>query len=141
MSVSPEIAYRTTLSNVTRNLRSSPDILNDPEILIALLKPVFVSIAEIIHKNEQVLAEAISEFTEALCYETSFRILESINKHNLLLDLPLVARFVASESSVINSITGVVDVLDPEFRVQRIAAAFLGGLQFLLTAKPELVDG
>lgn len=135
MSVSPEISFRTTLSNLRRNLKASPDILGDPDILLALLKPVFVSIADIIHKNEELLHEGIDEFTEALCFETSFRILESTDKHDLLLDLPLVARFVANESSVLYSITGVVDVLDKEHRTKRIAAAHLGALFYLLTCK------
>lgn len=135
MSVSPEISFRTTLSNLRTNLRASPDILNDPDILLTLLKPVFISIVEIIQKNASVLDESIDEFTESLCFETSFRILESIEKHDLLIDLPQVARFVANESSVLYSITGVVDVLDTEHRTKRIAAAFLGALFYLLTCK------
>ncbi|MHA1481383.1 MAG: hypothetical protein ACTSQZ_08180 [Candidatus Thorarchaeota archaeon] len=135
MSVSPEISFRTTLSNLRTNLRASPDILNDPDLLLALLKPVFISIVEIIQKNASVLDESIDEFTESLCFETSFRILESIEKHDLLIDLPQVARFVANESSVLYSITGVVDVLDTEHRTKRIAAAFLGALFYLLTCK------
>lgn len=135
MSVSPEITFRTTLSNLRTNLRASPDILNDPDILLTLLKPVFISIVEIIQKNASVLDESIDEFTESLCFETSFRILESIEKHDLLIDLPQVARFVANESSVLYSITGVVDVLDTEHRTKRIAAAFLGALFYLLTCK------
>jgi len=90
---------------------------------------------EIIQKNASVLDESIDEFTESLCFETSFRILESIEKHDLLIDLPQVARFVANESSVLYSITGVVDVLDTEHRTKRIAAAFLGALFYLLTCK------
>ena len=74
MSVSPEITFRTTLSNLRTNLKASPDILTEPEILLTLLKPVFISIVEIIHKNANVLDESIDEFTEALCFETSFRI-------------------------------------------------------------------
>jgi len=135
VSVSPEISFRTTLSNLRTNLRASPDILNDPDLLLALLKPVFISIVEIIQKNASVLDESIDEFTESLCFETSFRILESIEKHDLLIDLPQVARFVANESSVLYSITGVVDVLDTEHRTKRIAAAFLGALFYLLTCK------
>ncbi len=135
MSVSPEISFRTTLSNLRTNLRASPDILNDPDILLTLLKPVFISIVEIIQKNASVLDESIDEFTESLCFETSFRILESIEKHDLLIDLAQVARFVANESSVLYSITGVVDVLDTEHRTKRIAAAFLGALFYLLTCK------
>jgi len=135
VSVSPEISFRTTLSNLRTNLRASPDILNDPDILLTLLKPVFISIVEIIQKNASVLDESIDEFTESLCFETSFRILESIEKHDLLIDLAQVARFVANESSVLYSITGVVDVLDTEHRTKRIAAAFLGALFYLLTCK------
>jgi hypothetical protein len=49
-----------------------------------------------------------------------------------LLDLLLASRFIAGEAAVAYSMSGVVDVLDKEHQIRRIASAFLGGLTYLL---------
>jgi hypothetical protein len=107
-------------------------IISSSSELSEILKPVFEAVVGIIHENLDALGDDADEFTDTLCYEACFRILESVNLGHALLDLLLVSRYIAGEAAVVYSMSGVVDVLDEEHQIKRIAAAFLGGLLYLL---------
>ncbi len=100
--------------------------------LSSLLKPVFEAVVGIIHENQTALGDDADEFAEALCFETGFMILEYVDMASALMDLLLVSKYIAGEAAVSYSVSGVVDVLDKEHQITRIAAAFLGGLVYLL---------
>ncbi|MCK5265402.1 MAG: hypothetical protein KAR03_07325 [Candidatus Thorarchaeota archaeon] len=100
--------------------------------LSSILKPVFEAVVGIIHENQTALGDDADEFADALCFETGFKILEYADLASALMDLLLVSKYIAGEAAVAYSMSGVVDVLDKEHQITRIAAAFLGGLVYLL---------
>ncbi|MHA1904857.1 MAG: hypothetical protein ACW968_14070 [Candidatus Thorarchaeota archaeon] len=127
-----ENQYRDGLTFLERELRTRMSDINSSSELSVILKPVFEAVVGIIHENLDALGDDADEFTETLCYETCFKILECVNLEHELLDLLQVSRYIAGESAVAYSMSGVVDVLDEEHQIKRIAAAFLGGLLYLL---------
>lgn len=96
------------------------------------LRPVFDTIITTIEENQKSFGEEAEEFTEALCFQACYTILEGIGRVDLLIDVSLISRFIAGEAAVAYSISGVVDVLDKTHRFKRIAAAFMGSLVYLL---------
>ena len=124
--------YIDGLLFLKRELKTRMSVIYSPSELSKMLKPIFEAIVGIIHRNLGALGDDADEFTETLCYETSFKILECVNLEHVLLDLLLVSRYIAGEAAVAYSMSGVVDVLDEEHQIKRIAAAFLGGLLYLL---------
>ncbi len=100
--------------------------------LSLLLKPPFQAVVDIIHENLEILGEDADAFAETLSFETCFRILEMNGIGHVLLDLLLVSKYLAGEAAVANSMSGIIDVLDREYRIQRISAAYLGGLIYMM---------
>ena len=65
-------------------------------------------------------------------FETCFQILTFMGGGEFLLDLPWVSRYIAEESVNAYSMMGIFDTLTEEHRVERIAAAYMGGLVYLI---------
>jgi hypothetical protein len=127
-----EMQYDASMALIeTRLSRANRSTLSQLE-LSWILKPPFETVVSIIHKNHEALGEEADEFTETLCFETCFKILEMKGISDVLLDLLLVSKYIAGEAAVAYSMSGVVDVLDKEHRIQRIAAAYLGGLIYVM---------
>jgi hypothetical protein len=96
------------------------------------VQPVFSAAVDIIHKNRSRLQDDTDDFMEALCFETSFRLLECLDLANLLNDLPWVSRFISEEATRAYIVRGVDDLDASRRRIERIAAAYLGGLTYLV---------
>ncbi|MHA1907808.1 MAG: hypothetical protein ACW98Y_10980 [Candidatus Thorarchaeota archaeon] len=135
MIVSTENPYSTSL-------RELHDIFGQPQKrkmefdeLVSILTPIFDLIARAIESKKDVIGEDTEEFAQALCFDTCVSILDSANLGRLILDLPLVSRYIAGEAAVAYSIGGVVDALDPEHKVKRITAAFMVTLAYLFASE------
>lgn len=127
-----EKQYQNSLAYIERELKKKQFQNLVYYELASILKPVFEAVVGIIHENQSALGDDADEFAEALCFETGFTILEYAEMASNLLDLLLVSKYIAGEAAVAYSISGVVDVLDKEHQITRIAAAFLSGLVYLL---------
>ena len=102
--------------------------------LVSMLTPIFNLISRAVERKRDVIGEDAEEFTQALCFDTCVSILESAKLERFILDLPLVSRYIAGEAAVAYSIGGVVDALDPEHKIKRIAAAFMVSLAYLFAS-------
>ncbi|MHA1959893.1 MAG: hypothetical protein ACW99U_06660 [Candidatus Thorarchaeota archaeon] len=127
-----EERYESSVAAAERELGTGKKRRKSLSRISKTLMPVFDAIISIIHENRSALGDDADEFAEALCLETGFRILECSGMAYALLDLLLASRFIAGEAAVAYSMSGVVDVLDKEHQIRRIASAFLGGLTYLL---------
>jgi hypothetical protein len=127
-----EKQYQNSLAYIERELKRKQFQNLVYYELSSILKPVFDAIVGIIHENHTALGDDADEFAEALCFETGFMILEYAGMASSLMDLLMVSKYIAGEAAVAYSVSGVVDVLDKEHQITRIAAAFLGGLVYLL---------
>ncbi len=127
-----EKKYQDSLAWLEVGLRTRIQLAKSVSKISKLLKHTFEAVVNMIQVNYETLGDDADEFAETLCIETSFRILDSIGMGHLLLDLLLVSKYIAGEAAVSYSISGIVDVLDKENRVIRIAAAFMGGLIYLI---------
>jgi hypothetical protein len=104
----------------------------EPENLSNTLLPIFKSIIQTIETKRSDLGKNAERFAQALCFESAVSILESAKLEHLILDLPLITRYIAGEAAVAYSIRGIVDALDEEHKIKRIAAAYLAGLTYLI---------
>jgi len=127
-----EKQYQKSLAHIERELKGKQFRNMVYYELSSILKPVFEAVVGIIHENQTALGNDADEFADALCFETGFKILEYADLASALMDLLLVSKYIAGEAAVAYSMSGVVDVLDKEHQITRIAAAFLGGLVYLL---------
>ena len=130
--ISPEERYMENLRSLDkilkirlRNERFSSELIDE-------LRPVFDSIGEVVKKNESDLKEDVYKFTDALCFQTCFQILEYIQLGENLIDLPWISRFIAEEAVRSSISSGKLEVLGEEYRTKRIIAAYLGGLSYLI---------
>ncbi|TXT55970.1 MAG: hypothetical protein BAJATHORv1_30354 [Candidatus Thorarchaeota archaeon] len=130
--VSPEKKYRDSLNALELRVKMRRSGKTDGKELVKDVSPVFDAITEIINKNKDILREDTDQFTEALCFETCFRILEYLDLGHLIMDLPWVCRFIAEEAVKGYTMMGIYDVMSEEHRTERIVAAFMGGITYLV---------
>ncbi|MBD3407056.1 MAG: hypothetical protein GF411_13135 [Candidatus Lokiarchaeota archaeon] len=130
--VSPEKKYRDSLNALELRVKMRKSGNADGRELVRDLQPVFESMTAIIKKNKDILKEDTDQFTEALCFETCFRILEYLNLGHLIMDLPWVCRFIAEEAVKGYTMMGIYDVMSEENRTERIVGAFMGGITYLV---------
>jgi len=130
--ISPERRFRVVLSNLRRRLgetQSNPLAADELEEEIV---NSFDAIMELIEKHTDSLGAQVDKFTEQLCFETAFHILEILNLGTALGDLPWVSRYFAEEATRISISRGDLDSLDERHRVKRIVSAFTGGVVYLV---------
>lgn len=130
--VAPEKMYSSALESLEVRLRARARSDDFQTALVDEATPVFNSIVEIVRKNRHALGEDEDRFVEALCFETCFRILESMGFGGSIIDLPWVSRFVADQTARGITSTTTRGTSDPEERCQRIVSAFAGGLIYLI---------
>lgn len=135
-----ERQYQDNLASLERGAKIRMRTVGSLSGVSKILRPVFEAVVGVIHESRDVLGDDADEFAEALCLETCFRILESMDMEHVLLDLLLVSRYIAGEAAVAYSMSGVADLLNQEHRIKRIAAAFLGGLSYLLMLNLKMVE-
>ncbi len=130
--ISPERRFRIVLSNLRRRLeeaQSNPLAADDLEEEIF---SAFDAIMELVEKHTDSLGAQVDKFTEELCFETSFHILEILKLGRSLGDLPWVCRYFAEEATRISISRGDLDSLEERHRLKRIVSAFTGGVVYLV---------
>jgi hypothetical protein len=99
------------------------------------LRRLFCLLIEKVEVEREVMQDRIDEFAESACYELSMRFIEDYSLLSYTSMLPLIAKFIACQSAVAYSVSGVVDALDSEYRIQRIAGAYLAALLYVIQVK------
>ena len=130
--ISPERRLRVVLSTLKQSLDESQSSVISSEEILEQIVNAFDAISQVIKKHEESLGNDIDKFTEELCFETSFRILDLLGLGKHLPDLPWIARFIAEESTMIDISSGEISELRDSQRVKRIVYAFAGGVAFLV---------
>jgi hypothetical protein len=130
--ISPEKRYLENLGSLDRTLKIKLRSERFSSELAEDLRPVFDSISEIVKKNEKNLREDIFKFTDTLCFQTCFQILEYMKLGKNLIDLPWISRFIAEEAVRSSISSGELQLLGEEHRTERIIAAYLGGVSYLI---------
>jgi hypothetical protein len=130
--ISPERRFRVVLSSLKQRLEETQSDPIDIDEVVEEVGNVFDAIAEVIEKHLDSLSSQVDKFTEELCFETSFRILEILDLGSALGDLPWVSRFIAEEATRLSISRGDIDSLGEKHRMKRIVSAFASGVAYLV---------
>ncbi len=128
--ISPERRFRVVLSTLKQSLKDTQAI--STEEIVDQISITFNAILDVIKKHQETLGNEVDKFTEELCFETSFRILDLLELGRFLADLPWITRFIAEESTMIDISSGEITELRDSKRIKRIVSAFAGGVAFLV---------
>jgi hypothetical protein len=130
--ISPERRFRVVLFGLKQHLEETHSDTIDTDEIVEEIVSVFDAIVEVIEKHLDSLNSQVDKFTEELCFETSFRILEILNLESSLGDLPWVSRFIAEEATRMSISRGDIDSLGERHRMKRIVSAFASGVAYLV---------
>jgi len=130
--ISPERRFRVILSTLKQRLSKARIEKISSDEIINQIYDAFEAMEEIIHKHENSLGNERDKFTDELCFETSFRILELLDLGSAVGDLPWVSRFVAEESVRSGISEGDITDLEEEQRIRRIISSYAGGVVYLV---------
>ena len=130
--ISPERRFGVVLSSLKQRLEdvSLEDI--HTEELVDKVNDVFDAIVGVVEHHKESLGDESERFTQALCFETSYRLLQLLNVGDAIMDLPWVSRFIAEESARTDIASGEISHLDDEHRIRRIVSAYSGGVTYLV---------
>lgn len=130
--ISPERRFRVVLLNLKQSLEDihSKDV--PIEEIVDQISIAFDAIPDLISKHQDTLGSEVDKFTEELCFDVSFRILDLLDLGGYLSDLPWITRFIAEESTIIDISMGEINELRESQRTKRIVSAFAGGVAFLV---------
>ncbi|MHA2159971.1 MAG: hypothetical protein ACXABE_13805 [Candidatus Thorarchaeota archaeon] len=130
--ISPERRFGVVLSSLKQSLEDEK-LENIPrETIIDQVDDTFDAIVEVVESHLDALGEDAERFTPALCFETSYRLIQLLGLGDALMDLPWVSRFIAEESARADITDGDLTKLDDEHRIRRIVAGFAGGVTYLI---------
>lgn len=130
--ITPERRFRVVLSNMKQHLEDSQSSSFNADEVVEEIVNVYDAMAEVIEKHVESLGTQVDKFTEELCFETSFRILEILNLGASLGDLPWVSRFIAEEATRMSIERGNIDSLNERHRMKRIVSAFSSGVAYIV---------
>lgn len=130
--ISPERRFKVILNTLKQRLSGARIDKVPSDEVIDQIADTYDAITEIIQKHKESLGNEIDKFTEELCFETSFRILELLDLGGTLVDLPWVSRFVAEEAAIRDISEGDIVEFRDEQRIQRIISAYAGGVVYLV---------
>lgn len=130
--ISPERRFRVILTNLKQRLTHAKIEKISSDEIVNQIADAFEAIKEIIHKHQSSLGVEIDKFTEELCFDTSFRILELLDLGGTIGDLPWVSRFIAEELVLRDISDGNIAELQEEYRIRRIISAYAGGVVYLI---------
>jgi hypothetical protein len=130
--ISPERRFRVVLSTLKQSLDDVQTKDLPLEEIVDQISITFDTIPDLITKHQEALGTEVDKFTEELCFDVSFRILDLLNLGGYLGDLPWITRFIAEESTMIDISKGEIDELRESQRTKRIVAAFAGSVAFLV---------
>lgn len=130
--ISPERRFRITLSSMKNRLGKAQSESRDFDGIVEEIASTFDAVTEVMEKHVDSLGSQVDKFTQELCFEISFRILEMLDLVASLSELPWVSRFLAEEAARISISRGDMDSLDERYRMKRIVSAFAGGIVYLV---------
>jgi len=120
------------ISTLKQSLEDAQSSEISSEEIVDQIATLFDAISDLIRKYHDSLGSEVDKFTEELCFETSFRILDLLGLGVYLGDLPWITRFIAEESTMIDISSGEISELRDSQRTKRIVSAFAGGVAFLV---------
>jgi hypothetical protein len=130
--ISPERKFGVVLSTLKQSLEEEK-LENIPrETIIDQVDDTFDAIVEVVESHLDSLGDEAERFTQALCFETSIRLIQLLDLGEALMDIPWVSRFIAEESARTDITDGNLSKLDDEHRVQRIVSAYAGGVTYMI---------
>ncbi|MGY5858061.1 MAG: hypothetical protein RTU63_01730 [Candidatus Thorarchaeota archaeon] len=130
--ISPERRFRVVLSTLKQSLQDVHSKELPLEEIVDQIAITFDAIPDLISKHQEALGVEVDKFTEELCFDVSFRILDLLDLGRFLSDLPWVTRFIAEESTMIDISKGDIRELRDDQRTKRIVSAFAGSVAFLV---------
>jgi hypothetical protein len=130
--ITPERRFRVVLSSLKQ--RVEDDKLEDIQAdeIIDKVNDAFDAIVGVVEHHKESLGEESERFTQALCFETSYRLLQLLKAGDAIMDIPWVSRFIAEESARTDITAGEISHLDDEHRIRRIVSAYAGGVTYLV---------
>jgi hypothetical protein len=130
--ISPERRFRVVLSTLKQSLEDVHSKDFPLEEIVDQISITYDAILDLILKHQEALGSELDKFTEELCFDVAFRILDLLDLGGYLSDLPWITRFIAEESATIDISKGEINELREEKRIKRIVSAFAGGVAFLV---------
>ncbi len=130
--ITPERRFGVALSSLKQ--RAEDKNLEDMQAdeLIDKVNEAFDAIVGVVENHRESLGEESERFTQTLCFETAYRLLQLLNVGEAVMDIPWVSRFIAEESARTDITAGEIDHLDDEHRIKRIVSAYAGGVTYLV---------
>ena len=130
--ITPERRFGIVLSSLKKRLENMKLEDLQEEDLIDNVNDVFDAIVGVVEHHKEPLGEESERFTQALCFETSYRLLQLLKVGKAVTDLPWVSRFIAEESARNDITSGDISHLNEEHRIRRIVSAYAGGVTYLV---------
>lgn len=130
--ISPERRFGVVLSSLKQSLEDEKLVNIPRETIIDQVDDAFDAILEVVESHLESLGDDAEKFTQALCFETSYRLIQLLDLGEALMDLPWVSRFIAEESARTDISAGDLTKLDDEHRIQRIVSGYAGGVTYLI---------
>ncbi|MFW9870483.1 MAG: hypothetical protein ACFFEL_12730 [Candidatus Thorarchaeota archaeon] len=130
--ISPEHRFKVVLSSLKQSLEDEKIERIPQETIIDQVDEAFDAIVEVVESHLDTLGEEAERFTQALCFETSYRLIQLLKIGEALMDLPWVSRFIAEESTRSDITSGDISKLGDEHRIQRIVSSYAGGVTYLI---------
>ncbi|MFW9983079.1 MAG: hypothetical protein ACFFE3_14340, partial [Candidatus Thorarchaeota archaeon] len=130
--ISPERRFKVVLSSLKQSLEDEKIERISRETIIDQVDEAFDAIVEVVKSHKDTLGEEAERFTQALCFETSYRLIQLLELGEALMDLQWVSRFIAEESARSDISSGNIKNLSDEHRIQRIVSSYAGGVSYLI---------
>jgi hypothetical protein len=130
--LSPEKRYSNSLAALEAKLKIKSTNRRLEQTLIDDLGDVFSAASEMIELQEDFLEDNRVRFAEAIFSETSFEILDFVGLGGHAMELPWISRFIAEEAVDAYAKMGIYDVVSEENKIDRLMAAYMGGLVYLI---------
>lgn len=130
--ITPERKFGSVLSSL--KLRLEDKKLEDLPMdeIIDKVNDAFDALVGVVEHHKKSLGDESERFTQALCFETAYRLLQLLEVGEAVMDIPWVSRFIAEESARTDIESGAIDHLDDEHRIKRIVSAYAGGVTYLV---------
>ena len=132
----PQISPARRFKVVLSTLKQSLELVHTKDVpleeIVDQISIAFDAIHDLISKHQDALGTDLDKFTEELCFDVSFRILDLLDLGGFLSDLPWITRFIAEESTMIDISKGEINELRESQRTKRIVSAFAGSVAFLV---------
>jgi len=130
--ITPERRFGVVLSSLKQRLEDDKLADLQADEIIDKVNDAFDAIIEVVEYHKESLGDESERFTQALCFETSYRLLQVLKAGDAVMDIPWVSRFIAEESARTDITAGELNHLEDEYRIRRIVSAYAGGVTYLV---------